>query len=359
MKKQVVVGLLLSLVAVCCLAGTSEAVKFKYENLGNLGSSQAYPGFWGKEAGINDAGQVVGSSFTAGGARHAFIKSPGQSMQELPLFPGTTENRATCINRSGLIGGWYDNGNNHACKWELLPGPIYQVIDVGGSSVYGLNDAGFCVGYVNSTTNYACVVPPGGSAQDLGKLSGHVASYANAINNANTIVGTSNDSGNIPTACSWSYFGGVWTPAAPLFGVANSTAISINNQDQAVGYVISSGDSHAVLQSPGQPLQYLGSIASPQGGNGIAYDINDSGWVVGESATYNGLRASLWLPNGGAQDLNKLALNLPPGVILYYAMAINKRGEIAGYMTTNGSGINGVFKLTPLPGPPLSLLLFD
>jgi len=358
MKKQVVAGLFLSLVAVFCLAGASEAVGFRYENLGTLGSIQAYPGFWGKEAGINDAGQMVGSSFTAGGARHAFIKSPGQSMQELPLFPGTTETYATCINRSGLIGGWYNNGNNHACKWQLLPGPIYQVIDLGGSSVYGLNDAGFCVGYVNSTTNYACVVPPGGSPQDLGKLPGHVSSYANGINNANTIVGTSNDSGNIPTACSWSYSGGVWTPAAPLFGVANSTAISINNQGQAVGYVISNNNAHAVLQSPAQPLQYLGSFVSPQG-SGQAYDINDSGWVVGWSSGYAGLRASLWTSNGGAQDLNKLTMNLPTGVILYYAMAINKRGEIAGYMATSGSDINGVFKLTPIPEPPLSLLLFD
>ncbi len=358
MKKQVVLGLFLSLVAVFCLTGASEAVKYRYENLGNLGSSQAYPGFWTKEAGINDAGQVVGSSFTAGGARHAFIKSPGQSMQELPLFTGTTENRATCINLSGLIGGWYDNGNNHACKWQLLPGPIYQVIDLGGSSVYGLNDAGFCVGYVNSTTNYACVVPPGGSPQDLGKLPGHVSSYANGINNANTIVGTSNDSSNIPTACFWSPSGASWTAAAPLFGVANSTALSINSQGQAVGYVISNNNAYAVLQSPGQPLQYLGSFVSPQG-SGQAYDINDSGWVVGWSSGYAGLRASLWTSNGGMQDLNKLVVNLPPGVILVYAMAINKGGEIAGYMITSGSEINGVFKLTPIPEPPLSLLLFD
>jgi len=46
-------------------------------------------------------------------------------------------------------------------------------------------------------------------------------------------------------------------------------------------------------------------------------------------------------------------VNLPPGVTLAYAQAINKRGEIAGYT------VNSVFKLTPIAEPPLSLLLLD
>ena len=53
------------------------------------------------------------------------------------------------------------------------------------------------------------------------------------------------------------------------------------------------------------------------------------------------------------QDLNNLVVNLPAGVHLNYAFAINKRGEIAGY--TN----NSVFKLTPIVNPPFSLLLSD
>ncbi|MCX5889215.1 MAG: hypothetical protein NTY36_07165 [Deltaproteobacteria bacterium] len=365
MKKQVVVGLLLSLVAVFFLAVPSEAVKFRYEDLGTLGGNQDYSSGGFRQIGINDLGQVVGMSHTAGGDSHAFLKSPGKAMQELPLLSGTIESQAYCINHSGLIGGYYnlyDGTDDHACKWQLMPGPIYQVIDLGvggGSEAYGLNDAGYFVGVArNSGYQHAHVLPPVGNAQDLGTLPGHHGSIAKGINSSGTIVGYSFDSSYINTACYWSPSGGSWAAAVSLFGVANSVAISINSQGQAVGYVISSGDSHAVLQSLGQPLQYLGSFVSPQG-SGQAYDINDSGWVVGWSSGYAGLRASLWTSNGGAQDLNKLTVNLPTGVILYYAMAINKRGEIAGYMATSGSDINGVFKLTPIPEPPLSLLLFD
>jgi probable HAF family extracellular repeat protein len=94
------------------------------------------------------------------------------------------------------------------------------------------------------------------------------------------------------------------------------------------------------------------------GGGSLAYDLNDSGWVVGSASYYDGNRAFLWTPAGGAQDLNNLVVNLPSGVRLMKAQAINKRGEIAGYMRKdNVSG--GVFKLTPIINTPLSLLLFD
>ena len=52
------------------------------------------------------------------------------------------------------------------------------------------------------------------------------------------------------------------------------------------------------------------------------------------------------------QDLNTLVVNLPPGVTLREAHAINNHGEIAGYTD------NSVFKLTPIINkPPSSLLL--
>jgi len=95
MKKQVGVALCLAWAAVCCLAGSSQAIKFKYEKLGTLGGNQNYTGFTYKDAGINDAGQVVGYSYTAAGQKHAFVKFPGKAMQDLGLIPGSNESRAT------------------------------------------------------------------------------------------------------------------------------------------------------------------------------------------------------------------------------------------------------------------------
>ena len=67
MKKHVVMALGLAWVAVFCLAGSSEAVKFRYENLGTLGGNQTYTNFDFKEAGINNAGQVAGISLPTPG----------------------------------------------------------------------------------------------------------------------------------------------------------------------------------------------------------------------------------------------------------------------------------------------------
>lgn len=355
MKKQVTVALLLAWVAVCSLAGPAAAVRFRFEDLGNLGGSQEYPNFDYKMAGINDLGQVVGMSFTAGGALRPFLKSPGRAMQELPVISGTIQAYAICINHAGLIGGYfYDGVNWNACKWVLLPGPIYQCMILGTPGhVYGGNEAGYLVGSGGSGP-HAYVVPPGEAGLDLGTLPGHVWSEAAGINSANTIVGTSYDSGSIPTACIWTYSGGVWA-AANLFGVDHSYGYSINNSGQAVGYAPVSGILHALMKAPGQPLQDLGA-AYPLGIS-EAYDINDSGWVVGYSGFFLG--GFLWTPALGMRDLDSLVVNLPPGIFLSFPMAINKRGEIAGYFYTNGVGANGVFKLTPIANPPLSLLLLD
>ena len=53
--------------------------------------------------------------------------------------------------------------------------------------------------------------------------------------NANTIVGYLSDAEGITTACFWSPSGGSYTAAAPLFGVADTRALAVNNLGQAVG----------------------------------------------------------------------------------------------------------------------------
>jgi probable HAF family extracellular repeat protein len=109
---------------------------------------------------------------------------------------------------------------------------------------------------------------------------------------------------------------------------------------------VDTDSSYAFLKSPEQALQNLGTL--PYQTNSIAYAINDSGWIVGES----GGRAFLWTPSGGMQDLNNLVAGLP-AVTLREAYGINKRGEIAGYTD------NSVFRLVPIAEPPLSLLLLE
>ncbi len=360
MKKQVGVALLLAWAVVFGLAGAAQAVNFRYENLGTLGGNQSYGFFDGKQAGINDAGQVTGFSFTSDGVLHAFVKSPGQTMLDLGgLITGSGQSCATGLNNTGIVAGWYKDGLNtsYACKWTPQPGGGYNFTDFGPGSIgYGINDAGYVVG-ANIYTGR--VWPPSGSPQTLGVLPGDDAGTATAINNGNIIVGYSKlNSSGVLTACIWYPSGSSFSAPASLFGEPQSRADAINSSGQAVGYVKPSFWFHAALKTPGVPgWQDLGALVPNE--DALAHDINDAGQVVGEADDFSGTNAFLWTSGSGLQNLNNLVVNLPAGVRLTHAMAINRRGEIAGYMATSGGMTNGVFKLTPIVKPPLSLLLLD
>ena len=269
-------------------------------------------------------------------------------MVDLGDIPGSVENRATCINNQGIIGGWCRDKvfQYKACRW-LKIGEAYRVtVLLDNATFYGINDAGYLVG--KDKYQGAIVKTPGGFV-GLGPMLGGSQSIATGINSANTIVGFSLATGSLtPTACYWPYSNGSYSMATSLFGITNSKAFAINNLGQAVGTAVISGAIHAVLKSPGEDWQDMGNLGNS---HAYAYDINDSGWVVGH--TSSNVTAFLWTPREGMQDLNNLVVNLPAGVHLNYAFAINKRGEIAGY--TN----NSVFKLTPIVNPPFSLLLSD
>jgi probable HAF family extracellular repeat protein len=293
-------------------------------------------------------------SYTAGGALHAFFKSPGKVIQDLGLISGSIESHAPCINNAGTIGGYYVDSSHfsYACIW-VPAGGYYQMQDISSGSlspseVHGINAAGYIVGRADSGNGLnAHVRFPSGAYQDLGMLAGDYYSEAMGINNGNTIVGNSYGP-NGCAACFWSPSGGGFTAAAALDpGMTNACAI--NNLGQAVGYN-SISFYHAVLKSPGEALQDLGALLGEYESS-LAYDLNDSGWVVGWFGAQR--RAFLWTPAGGMQDLNTLVVNLPPGVTLMEAHAINNRGEIAGYTT------NGVFKLTPIRNLPFTMLLLN
>jgi probable HAF family extracellular repeat protein len=109
-------------------------------------------------------------------------------------------------------------------------------------------------------------------------------------------------------------------------------ATAINNRGQVVGYssTVASGTNHAFLWEDGK-MTDLGTLpgANPDAFiGGRASDINNRGQVAGFSSVPNGEHAFLW-EDGKMTDLRTL-----PGAVNSSASGINSRGQIVG--TSNG-----------------------
>jgi probable HAF family extracellular repeat protein len=156
--------------------------------LGTLGGGTSYA------SGINDAGQVVGMSYTAAGPGHAFITGPhGVGMSDLGTLGGDNS-VARGINDAGQVVGESETvaGTYHA----FITGPNgVGMADLGtlggyGSFAYGINDAGQVVGgsLTAAGGGHAFITGPnGGGMTDLNALVSHpagvVLAYATGINN--------------------------------------------------------------------------------------------------------------------------------------------------------------------------------
>jgi uncharacterized membrane protein len=284
-------------------------------NIGGLGgNSVAFA--------VNSNGVIVGQS-EVGGITTA-TRWVGGVPDAVPGLAGP-QNSAGAINEAGQIAGWMAAESGGAIAYRLTGDTLETFGNLGGpvSDINGMNASGQFVG--NSET------PPGGftsfrafvadttttSLINLGLLDpSHTASLAFGINDAGTVIGTSNIFQLAPTFVFQS-FGFVWT---------NGTMSSI----------------------PG-PAGY--EIMSPSG-------INNSGLIVGRAARNAFADTSEgWIYNG--TDLVLLDSLLTPafsGWNITNAWEINDAGFIAAE-ALDPNGVARVVLMTPVPLPlPLPLL---
>jgi probable HAF family extracellular repeat protein len=212
--------------------------------------------------------------------------------------------------------------------------PRYTIIDLG--TIYGqysiahaINNDGVIVG---ESDRCAFIWDSNKGMIDLGTLEDNRETSAWGINETGKVIGYSR------SQIGWKSFlwhNGKITDLGSLGG--HTKAYDINNSGIVVGRSVTSPNQyHAFIWQPSMPIHDLGVI-----GNGMdsrAYAINEKGQVAGASKDANGhSRAFLWDKKTGMLDLGKL-----DGDNESLAYAINNKRQIVG-ASYNTKGICRAF----------------
>jgi len=295
---------------------------------------------------LNNNGQIAGVRYNVGPADgpHGFFYSDG-TLVDVGLLPTSRGSIAHGLNDQGqVVGTSYPMDNFlHAFLWQNG-----QTSDLSTSALrfyeaYAINNGGQVAGTCGQFL-HACLWD-NGRVTDLGTI-GNVSgnSQARDINDAMQVVGSSPGPAGSEHAFLWQ--AGRMTDLGALSSTGSSSAYKINSMGQVVGQADVGTKQHAFLWQNGQ-MTDLGTLPAPFD-NSQAADINISGQIIGESyapgATGPQTQHAFLYTGGKMYDLNTL-IPSNSGWVLEWARSINDRGQIVGTGQYNGQG--GTFLLTP------------
>jgi probable HAF family extracellular repeat protein len=232
-------------------------------------------------SGINDAGAVVGLSYTAAITQHAFLWTTIGGIEDLtPDVTSIGGATSMAINSTNQVAGYYfPNGSRTTLGFLWTPEAGLQDLGAAGTLAFSINDAGTVVGqspFANAN-RHAFSWTAGGGIQDLGTLGGSESS-ALSINNRGWIVGTS-----LTQLKNGLLHGFLWTPAG---GMKDFTVLAgLGNGLQI--YSVQVNDSGVIAISTNKG----GSILIPKLTGKIASSLNPS--AVGQPVTFTATLTSI------------------------------------------------------------------
>jgi probable HAF family extracellular repeat protein len=313
------------LVAFTLAAVRAADAQYQPIDLGTLGGTES------SAAAVNNNGQVVGYSYTAGNVEvHAFSWTAVGGMVDLGTLGGLVS-FAFAVSESGQVVGYsYTAGNPEAqaFSWTAAGGMVDLGTLRGGASVsVDVSNRGQVVGYSAAAGAFSWT--PSGGMVDLGTLGG--ASYAYAVNEGGQVVGYSYTAGN-------EYHAFAWTAARGMidlgtFGGGSSVAVDVSDSGQAVGYI---DTGYAFSWTADGGMAGLGAL--PDDINSAATAVNNNGQVVGYSWGLDTIpHATMWLlPITVTSALDKLidqvtAYSLQKG--LTNALTVKLKAALASWQT--------------------------
>jgi len=283
----------------------------------------------GTPSGINEKGDIVGY-YNAGLYGQALAIQNG-IMTTLPTLGGASGGAGGINNEGEIVGSSRtSSGAEHATLWVNGQPTDLNTGNWVGSWATGINDQGVIAGNVDITSilRDQAEIWQNGVATSLGNLGG-TWSVAYGINNANQIFGMAATASGQTHAFLWQ--NGAMSDLGTLGGTT-SYANGINSSGEVVGSAnTAQGSSHPVLWRNGTVLD-LGSLG---GGSGSANGIDDGGTVVGSSLTSSYVTHAFLWQDGVMIDLNVL---LPTGSqwVLTSASFISDSGLIVGLGSYKG-----------------------
>ena len=289
-------------------------------DLGTLGGDNS------QALGVNDSGQIVGwanlNQTNAAGDGQVYRATlwKNSTKTNLGVVAGYESSKATGVNVSGQVVGHLMlslGGGDNAFRWTQALGIKDLNVAINPDNPVTTNTAGKLV-YTAASSDGSdhAFLWVSGTATDLGTLGGF-GSQANALNSSDKVVGSSS-AGNFTYGFVWDSSHGMVSLGA--FHYRQSSAYALNNVGQVAGASpVDNLHTHGFLWQ-NNLFTDLGTL----GGDSIAFALNSAGQTVGQTHVGGNSHAFLF-QNGTLQDLGTL-----PGQTGSVAYGINDSGQIVG-----------------------------